>query len=153
LEHAAPEFATVIRERFTARRLALLGTVRADGSPRISPVEPYFAVGQLLFGAMGWSRKAVDLLRDSRLVLHSIVTRPDGGEPEAKLYGRAVEADAPLRAACSDAWWVASNASARVFAVQLAEATLVEWDLSAAEVKATAWSPAGGLRVRRRSYP
>ena len=55
----------------------MLGTVRPDGSPRISPVEPYLVGGQLLIGAMAWSRKSADLHRDPRYVLHSVVTGPD----------------------------------------------------------------------------
>ena len=33
--------------------MALLGTLRPDGSPLISPIEPCIADGQLLIGAMG----------------------------------------------------------------------------------------------------
>jgi hypothetical protein len=73
--------------------------LRADASPRISPVELYFAQGQLLVGAMTWSRKAADLLRDPRYVLHSAVTGPDSGEGELKLYGPAAEAGQDLRGA------------------------------------------------------
>jgi hypothetical protein len=56
-----------------ATHVALLGTLRRDGSPRISPVEPYLWEGQLLIGAMAWSPKAADLRRDLRYVLHSAV--------------------------------------------------------------------------------
>jgi hypothetical protein len=41
LETAAPEIARLGKERFEPARVALLGTIRKDGSPRISPVEPY----------------------------------------------------------------------------------------------------------------
>ena len=75
-----------------ATRVALLGTLRRDGSPRISPIEPYLAGGQLLIGAMAWSQKVADLRRDPRYVLHSAVTGPDSGEGELKLYGQAAEA-------------------------------------------------------------
>jgi hypothetical protein len=57
-EAAAPEVARLGKERFDRLRVALLGTLREDGSPRISPVEPYFVEGDLLFGAMTWSLKA-----------------------------------------------------------------------------------------------
>jgi predicted pyridoxine 5'-phosphate oxidase superfamily flavin-nucleotide-binding protein len=63
--------------RLNAARLALLGTLRHDGSPRISPVEPVIVGGQLLIGAMAWSAKAGDLRRDPRYVLRSAVTGPD----------------------------------------------------------------------------
>jgi Pyridoxamine 5'-phosphate oxidase len=92
LEPAAPEIARLGMARLNSARMALLGTLRRDGSPRISPIEPYLADGQLLIGAMSWSAKASDLQRDPRYVLHSVVTGPDSGEGELKLYGSAVEA-------------------------------------------------------------
>lgn len=153
-EQAAPELAGAARQRLGEMRIALIGTVRRDGSPRISPIEPYFCAGQLLFGAMAWSRKATDLLRDPRFVLHSTLTGPDAGEPEVKLYGRVVEADAAMRDACPDGWWASEpDASARVFAAHVTEATLLEWDLPAAQVTARIWSSTSGLQVRQRSYP
>jgi len=85
----------------------MLGTLRRDGSPRISPVEPYLIEGQLLVGAMAWSTKVADLRRDPRYVLHSAMVDPDSGEGEFKLYGSAVEAAANLRDATADAWWCA----------------------------------------------
>jgi hypothetical protein len=67
----APEIAWLGMARLNAARVALLGTLRFDGAPRISPVEPYFAAGRLLMGAMAWSKKAADLRLDSWYVLHS----------------------------------------------------------------------------------
>ncbi len=93
LELGAPEIARLGMDRINAARVALLGTLRPDGSPRISPVEPYFAGGRLLVGAMTWTRKAADLLRDSRYVLHSAVTGPESGE------GSSSYMDRPLRLA------------------------------------------------------
>ena len=45
LEQAAPHIARAGRALLDQARVALLGTLRPDGSPRISPVEPYFADG------------------------------------------------------------------------------------------------------------
>jgi hypothetical protein len=45
LETVAPEIARLGKERFDRARVALLGTLRKDGSPRISPVEPYLTRG------------------------------------------------------------------------------------------------------------
>jgi hypothetical protein len=53
-EAAAPELAALGRTRFEATGAALLGTLRADGFPRINPVEPYLAAGQLLLGLLPW---------------------------------------------------------------------------------------------------
>ena len=56
-------------ERIQATGILLLGTIRADGRPRISPCEPYVVDGELLLGMMWQSKKALDLLRDRRLTL------------------------------------------------------------------------------------
>jgi hypothetical protein len=77
-------------------RVALLGTLRKDGSPRISPVGPYLCQEHLLFGAMSWSIKTRDLQHDPRCVLRSAITVPDAGELEFKLYGRAMEAPSEI---------------------------------------------------------
>ena len=93
LERGAPEIAGLGMTRLTAARVAMLGTLRSDGSPRINPVEPHIVNGHVLVGAMTWSQKARDLLRDPRCVLHSVVSGPDNGEGELKLHGSAVQAD------------------------------------------------------------
>jgi hypothetical protein len=59
----------VLHERFEATGLGLLATLRADGSPRVSGLEPLFALGELWFGMMPESRKALDLLRDPRFAI------------------------------------------------------------------------------------
>ena len=69
----------------------MLGTLRADGAPRISPCELDFTEGHLILGMMWQSRKALDLLRDPRCVLHTCTTDRMGTEGDAKLYGRAID--------------------------------------------------------------
>jgi hypothetical protein len=88
---AEGELATIARERLEAQHLCLVGTIRRDGWPRISPVEPYVVGPDLLLGMMGDSKKAIDLRHDPRLVIHSIVTRWEGDEGDVKLYGFAQE--------------------------------------------------------------
>lgn len=92
---AAPGLAALGAARFARTGLALVGTLRRDGWPRISPVEPFIVDGQLYLGMMWRSRKALDLLRDSRCVVHSAVSDRGGGEGEFKVYGRAVEVTDP----------------------------------------------------------
>src|SRR5919198_4629825 len=94
---AAPELAELGRERLVRTNLCLVGTLRRDGSPRISPVEPYIVDGELLLGMMWQSRKALDLLRDPRVVVHSVVSDRDGTEGDFKLYGQAVDVQDPAR--------------------------------------------------------
>lgn len=88
-EAAAPELAAIGRRRLEERHLCLVGTIRTDGSPRITPVEPYFVDGELMMGMMSGSRKAADLLRDPRISVHSPVTDWGGVEGDVKLYGTA----------------------------------------------------------------
>jgi len=151
-ETAAPELAQAARARFEQTRIALLGTIRGDGSPRISPIEPYFTIDEVLFGAMAPSLKVNDLDRDARCVVHSAISHPDAGEPEFKLYGTAI--DAADRGAHSDAWWMSQPAeAARVFTLSVEEAAAVAWDLKRGEMTVTRWSSRKGLRETKRDYP
>ena len=88
-----PELAALARAEFERSAMVLVGTIRKDGSPRISCVLPYVLDGALLLGMMWQSRKAVDLQRDSRLVIHNPISTNQGDEVEISLRGRAVEID------------------------------------------------------------
>jgi len=153
LETEAPPIAQIAKQRFELARIALLGTLRPNGSPRVSPVEPYLSDGQLLLGAMSWSRKTRDLLRDPRCVLHSAITAPDAGEPEVKLYGRVIEASAELRDGCSAGWWQSRPDAAVVFAFGIEQATTIEWNLKKSQMVVRRWSPDSGLAESIRRYP
>ena len=86
-----PGLAALGEERFRRCGMLLLGTLRKNGWPRISPVEMLFFEGELYLGMMWQSRKALDLRRDSRCTLHNAVSNKDGTEGDFKVYGRAVE--------------------------------------------------------------
>lgn len=155
LETACPQFADVIRDRLEERHLCLIGTLRLDGSPRISPVEPYLVDGDLIIGMMAGSRKAADLLRDPRLVVHSIVTRWEGDEGDIKLYGTAVPvAEAPRRWALYQAIADAhgwrepepDDPAYHVFRVELTSAGYVRFNGSSWQH--WSWNPHRGLRKR-----
>src|SRR5207237_8667654 len=45
---ACPELANLGEERFRGRELCLLGTLRRNGYPRISPIEPDLVDGELM---------------------------------------------------------------------------------------------------------
>ena len=92
-EAGAEPLARLARRRFEDAGLVLVGTLRRDGRPRISPVEPLILDGQLYLGMMWRSMKALDLRRDSRCVVHSIVTGAEATEGDVKVYGRAREVD------------------------------------------------------------
>jgi hypothetical protein len=151
-EDAAPPLAAAGRIRLEGG-VALLGTLRRDGSPRISPVEPIFGGGELIFGLMR-SAKNADLERDARCVVHSSVSDPNGTEGEFKLYGRAVLVrDAAARDA-SQGWWKSYPANqSNVYWLAISSAALVAWDFSTMSKHVTLWSPERGLTETAESYP
>lgn len=87
-ESTAPELAQLAKGRFEATELIMLGTLRKDGWPRISPCEYTFFEGDLMLGGMWQSKKCLDLLRDPRCVVHSTTCNKNGQEGDVKVYGR-----------------------------------------------------------------
>lgn len=88
-------FATLAEARLEGPGLVLVGTLRRNGWPRISPVEPLIVEGRLYLGMMWQSKKAIDLLRDPRCTVHSTVQDTGGTEGDVKVYGRAVDVTDP----------------------------------------------------------
>ena len=78
VEAAEPDLAGRIRARFEATGLALVATVRADGSPRISGWEPLFDLGQLWLG--------LDAGAPAR-------ARTPGGIPGSRLHAATADKD------------------------------------------------------------
>jgi len=94
----APDLADAVSARLTATLHSILGTVRADGSPRLTGLEVHFGEGELWLAMMPDSRKADDLRRDPRFSIHSApdVSMVDG---DAKVSGLAHTVDdEPTRA-------------------------------------------------------
>jgi hypothetical protein len=91
IEAAVPDLAAAVRAAFDAHKHKVLATLRADGSPRVSGNEVTFRDGQVWLGMMHRSVKALDLLRDPRLALHSATVDPEMKLGDAKLAGRAVD--------------------------------------------------------------
>jgi hypothetical protein len=139
-----PDFARLGAERFGATGLCLLGTLRANGFPRISPVEPLIHDGQLYLGMMWRSRKAVDLLRDPRCVVHSTVSDKGGTQGDFKLYGVARDVQDPDE---REAYCVALHAATgwrpdealHLFAITVAQVGWYRYDGSGHDVRA--WRP------------
>ncbi len=148
-EIACPELAGLGEERLRRQELCLVGTVRKNGWPRISPCEPDFAAGQLFLGMMWQSPKAVDLLRDPRCAVHSCTSDRMGAEGDFKLYGRAVDVSEPeLREAYRDAIrsridWAPDEPNYHLFAIDVESAGFV---IFGDERYGLAWDPVGGLR-------
>jgi hypothetical protein len=147
---AAPELAALGKERLRERELCLVGTLRRNGWPRITPVEPDFVDGELMLGMMWRSPKALDLLRDPRLVVHSVVSRRNGDEGDFKLYGRGVQIDDPAVRARYRATikaridWEPEEPNYHLFAIDVDSAGFVTF---AEENRyGLAWDPDKGLR-------
>lgn len=106
LELASPEIAALGRDLLERFQFVLVGTLTKDGSPRVNPCEAYLIDGHLLLNMMPRSLKAFDLLRDSRIYVHTPVTSKDAGDGEFKLAGSApVLEDAGLRRKLDDLFW------------------------------------------------
>jgi hypothetical protein len=146
---ACPELAALGEERLRRQELCLVGTLRRNGWPRISPVEPDFAAGRLFLGMMWRSPKALDLLRDPRCVVHSATSSRMGDEGDFKLYGTAVDVHDPeLREAYRAAIkaridWAPDEPNYHLFAIDVESAGFVVFG---EERYGLAWDPARGLR-------
>ena len=86
----SPRIADVFVRRHRATgKLCLLATLRSDGYPRISPMEPTLLEGDLLLVGMPNTAKFRDLGRDPRFCLHTATVDPYVGDGDAKLWGVA----------------------------------------------------------------
>lgn len=142
----APGLAALGREAFEEQHLSILGTLRRDGWPRVSPCEIYFVDGELLLGMMPGSLKARDLQRDDRItVVNGQAERiPKSGD--FKLYGRATEIDRPTRERLADAQeagidWRPTDPF-HVFAVDIQRASYISFGKGH---QALRWSSERGL--------
>jgi hypothetical protein len=146
---ACLELAALGEERLRGRELCLLGTLRRNGYPRISPCEPDFVDGELMLGMMWRSPKALDLVRDPRCVIHSVVADRRGTDGDFKLYGRALDVQEAERRARYRAAikaridWEPSEPEYHLFAIDVDSAGFV---IFGEERYGLAWDPRGGLR-------
>jgi hypothetical protein len=154
LRNEAPELVAIGEEPLRRFGLAMLGTLRADGSPRISTIEPRIAADELVFALIRGSAKALDLQRDPRCTLHSIVDDPDSGDPELSLRGRFVEVGDETRRADPEAWWLTyEDAAPLVGTIELDAAVVIRFDLERGEISILRWTPSDGVSEQRKPYP
>ena len=87
---AAPRISSVFTRRHAAAgNLCLLATLRSDGFPRISPIEPRVFEDQLWLVGMPNTTKFHDLVRDPRFCLHTATVDTHVTDGDAKLWGIA----------------------------------------------------------------
>jgi hypothetical protein len=154
-ESAAVDLASRAREAFDRHHVGLLATTRRDGSPRISPVEPYFIAGRLVLGLMPWSGKARDLARDPRCELHNPVIDVEGSGPEIRLHGQALPVRRDeLNGEDVETWWFSQDeGSFALVSFEITAAASVSWETSRGRLTVERWTPEGGIVRRTRSYP
>jgi len=140
-EQAAPELAAPGRERIERLGFMLLGTIRRDGTARISPVEVRIVEGQLAFNILRPSAKLQDVRRDPRVLLHSPVLNADDPNDEFKLRGRVVEIDDPRLREAVALWDAPPEFDS--FSLDIESAAFLAW--SKGERTVTRWSRDRGL--------
>jgi hypothetical protein len=133
-EKAAPGLAAAGRGRIERHGFMLLGTIRRDGTPRISPVEVRITGGELAMCFVRGSMKERDVRRDPRVVLHSPMLHSDDPNDELKLRRLVEVEDDSVRAAA--ALWTAPP-DFDVFRMDVESAALVEW--SKGEMTVQSW--------------
>lgn len=150
-----PEIADLARTRFVRDQLVLVGTIRRDGSPRISPCEVDLAAGHLFLGMMWKSKKALDLRRDPRVVVHSVTCDRDGTDGDVKLYGRAVEIrDPDLRQRFREAItaridWAPEEPAYHLFSLEIDRAAFVKFGEGQ---QTLVWDPQRGLTTSLKDH-
>lgn len=154
IESRQPRLAAVARERLIDPGVLLVVTIRRDGTPRLSPVEPFVLEGELWLSMLWGSRKAADLETDPRVLVHSVVTRPEGDEGEVKLRGTVrVETAPDVQQRYADAvsaalGWEPEVGRFHLFAVAVEQVTYLRYDHATGDQYLVLWPP-GTEQVRR----
>ena len=161
VEAAVPDLAATVKTAFDAHQHKVLATLRADGSPRVSGNEVTFKDGEAWLGMMHRSLKALDLLRDPRLAVHSATVDAELKLGDAKLSGRAVEETDPetIRRFGADSADEHGNAQQpdgadpepfHLFRIDITELSIVRIGDPPDHLVIESWSPAAGYRRTER---
>jgi general stress protein 26 len=154
LQDRQPRLGEIATDRLVRPGVLLVVTIRRDGTPRLSPVEPFLLDGELWLSMMLDSRKAADLLRDPRVLVHSVVTGPDGEEGEVKLRGTAVSVDdTATQRRYADAVtealpWSPDVGRFHLFRVDIDQVTYLRYDNATGDQYLVLWPP-GRETIRR----
>jgi hypothetical protein len=154
MERRQPRLAALGRQRLLDPGVVLVGTIRRDGTPRISPVEPWIMDGELWLSMMLGSKKAADLLRDPRILVHNAVASRDGGDGEFKLRGTARdETDAGVQARYAAEvsralGWEPEPGKFHLFAVDFDQVDYIRYDDATGDQHCVRW-PSAREFVRR----
>jgi predicted pyridoxine 5'-phosphate oxidase superfamily flavin-nucleotide-binding protein len=153
----APRIADVFVRRHTATsNLCLLATLRSDGYPRISPMEPRILDGELILVGMPNTTKFRDLARDPRFCLHTATVDPYVGDGDAKLWGEVENLqDQDVHERFANDLFEESGFDLRgqefdpFYIANIAAASSIE--VVGGELSITIWKPGEGEQVVRKS--
>jgi len=155
MTESQPRLAALARERLIGPGVVLVATVRRDGTPRLSPVEPLVLDGDLWLSMMWQSTKARDLLRDPRILVHSVITSREGAEGEIKMRGTARDEPDPAvqrryaAAVTASLGWEPVPGRFHLFGVDIEQVTYVAYDPSGCGDQHVAMWPPAREFVRR----
>jgi Pyridoxamine 5'-phosphate oxidase len=152
----APRIAAVFTRRHAATgNLCLLATLRSDGFPRISPIEPKFFEDRLWLIGMPGTTKFRDLARDPRFCLHTATVDTEVTDGDAKLWGVVEDVpDKALHQRFATALFEETGFDLRgeefdhFYAAELTSASAVEVDEGHMDV--TIWKPGEAERIVRK---
>lgn len=149
----APELAAAVRGLFDSHRHKVLGTLRKDGSPRLSGIEVTFLDDDVWFGGMWMSRKCLDLRRDPRFAIHTSSVDPPAWPGDARMSGSVQEVvdeaqfEAVMRASGEGE---AEPEPAHLFRAELEEVVLTRLGEPADHLVIELWRPGRGVRRTER---
>lgn len=146
----APELAPEVEARFRANKHHIIATLRADGSPRVSGTEVDLRGGHAYLGSMWQARKALDLLRDPRVAVHSNPSDPDmvGGDAKFSAVATEVPDDDPDKAAIAEHQ---PDEQFHFFRLDLTEVALTEVDEEAGLLFVHLWRPGQPVQTTSRT--
>jgi hypothetical protein len=148
VERGQPRLAELGVRLLTGPGVVLVATIRRDGTPRVSPVEPLLLDGSLWLSMMWRSAKAMDLFRDPRILVHSVITGRDGSPPEFKVRGIARAQDDPAvhrryaETAARELGWEPEFGRSHLFDVDIADVTFISYDEPTGDQHVAMWPPA-----------
>jgi hypothetical protein len=149
----AKDVAARVKSVIEAAGFVYLGTLRRDGSPRISPVEAHFVGDELTLVMIPKTHKARDVIGDPRVVLQSPIVNAGDPGTECKLRGRAVIVqDQALRDAAARQIEAASGwrpgPSWLFLAVRIEQVALLDWENG--DLTLLRWDQSSGIRPPER---
>lgn len=153
---AQPRLGEIARAALLGPGVVLVGTTRRDGTARVSGVEPLVMEGELWLSMMA-SPKVADLRRDPRLLVRSVITKPEG-EVEVLLRGSAREAGDPevqaryAEAVAATLHWRPVVSKFALFAVDIDDVSYIGFDPDTGDQHVARW-PAGVEYTRQHLTP